>query len=467
MGSKRVLVIGGNFGGFTAALEVKAELGGDVEVTVVSAAERFLFNPSLIWLPFGKRSAGDITFPLEPVFDSHGIGFAHAEATAIDPATRTVATTSGSYGYDYLVVATGYRNKFDVLPGLGPDGYAQTITTLADAERAGAAWAKFLDDPGPVVIGATQGASCFGAAYEFLFNTSYQLRKAKLHGKVPLTFVTAEPFLGHFGIGGLPGGEKMLKMFMHKEGIAAVTGVAMEEVTGDQVKLTDGTRLPFRYAMVVPPFVGQEVIRATHGLSDDKGYVLVEDTYQSKAYPEIYAVGIAAQVPVPWQTAVPIGIPKTGFPVESMAKVAARNIASAIRGEPLSSHKEFGEMAAICMMDAGNNGVMILARHMLPPHKAAVMIPGPQVHAMKLAFEKYYLWKSRHGYVRLPLYGRSRAAGRNRCRRKPWRNCSVAIRFSPGSVPGWCGSWRGVRPTCISPRATTSSAREQRPTDST
>jgi len=402
MGNKLVLVIGGNFGGLTAALEAKAELGGDVDVTVVSATERFLFNPSLIWLPFGKRSAGDITFPLRPVFDAHGIGFVHAEATAIDPAARTVTTTSGRYNYDYLVIATGYRNKFDVVPGLGPDGYAQSITTLADAEQAAVAWAKFLAEPGPVVIGATQGASCFGAAYEFLFNTSYQLRKAKLSGRVPLTFVTAEPFVGHFGIGGLPGGEKMLKMFLRKESITAVTGVAMDEVTGDQVKLTDGTRIPFRYAMVVPPFVGQDVVRATPGLADDKGYVPVHDTYQSRAYPEIYAVGIAAQVPVPWQTAVPIGIPKTGFPVESMAKVAARNIAAAIKGEPLSSHKEFAEMAAVCMMDAGNNGVLILADHMLPPRKGGVMIPGPQVHAMKVAFEKYYLWKSRHGYVWLP-----------------------------------------------------------------
>lgn len=115
MGNKLVLVIGGNFGGLTAALEVKAELGDDVDVTVVSAAERFLFNPSLIWLPFGKRSASNISFPLRPVFDAHGIGFVHAEATAIEPAARTVTTTSGRYNYDYLVIATGYRNKFDVL----------------------------------------------------------------------------------------------------------------------------------------------------------------------------------------------------------------------------------------------------------------------------------------------------------------------------------------------------------------
>jgi sulfide:quinone oxidoreductase len=402
MTAKSVLVIGGNFAGLTAALELKHEVGAGADVTVVSASDRFLFNPSLIWLPFGKRRAEDITFPLEPVFTEHQIGFEHAEVTAIDPAARTVTTTKGSHFYDYAVVATGYRNKFDVVPGLGPGGHAQTITTLADAERAGAAWRDFLADPGPVVIGATQGASCFGAAYEFLFNTAYQLRKAGLRKKVSLTFVTAEPFVGHFGIGGLPGGEKLLQMFLKKEGITAMTGVAFEEVTGDRIRLTDGTSVPFTYAMVVPPFIGQQVVSDTPGLSDGKGYIPVDDTYQSKAYPQIYAAGIAAQVPVPWQTAVPIGIPKTGFPTESMAKAAARNIAAAIKGEPPAQHKDFAEMAAVCMMDAGSNGVMILADHMLPPRKAAAMIPGQQVHAMKIAFEKYYLWKSRHGYVRLP-----------------------------------------------------------------
>lgn len=45
---------------------------------------------------------------------------------------------------------------------------------------------------------------------------------------------------------------------------------------------------------------------------------------------------------------------------------------------------------------------MILADHMLPRRKAAMMIPGPQVHTMKVGFEKYDLWKSRHGYVQLP-----------------------------------------------------------------
>src|SRR5262244_3265831 len=110
MSRKKVLVLGGNFAGLTAALAVHSELHGDVDVTVVSASDRFLFNPSLIWLPFGLRTPGDITFPLAPTFESNDVDFVHATATGIDPIARLVRTTAGEYGYDYLVIATGYRN---------------------------------------------------------------------------------------------------------------------------------------------------------------------------------------------------------------------------------------------------------------------------------------------------------------------------------------------------------------------
>lgn len=219
MSRKKVLVLGGNFGGLTAAITVKHELHGEVDVTVVSSSDEFLFTPSLIWVPFGKRTRADITFKLGPTFEDHEVEFVHAEATAIDPEARRVETTAGPQAYDYLVIATGYRNRFEVVPGLGEGGNAHTITTLDDAIHAGEGWRRFREEPGDVVIGATQGAGCFGAAYEFLFNTSYQLKKAGLKGRVKLTYVSAEPFLGHFGIGGLPHGEKLLGMFLKKEGI--------------------------------------------------------------------------------------------------------------------------------------------------------------------------------------------------------------------------------------------------------
>jgi sulfide:quinone oxidoreductase len=397
---KKVLVLGSNFGGLTAALAVKHELHGDVDVTVVSPGDRFLFNPSLIWLPFGRRRPEEITFPVAPTFEEHGIEFVHAEATEIDPDHRTVTAGGRTYGYDYLVIATGYRNRLDVVPGLVDN--AVTITTLPDAIRAGEAWQRFLNRPGPVVVAATQGAGCFGAAYEFLFNTSYQLRKAGLKKRVKLTYVTAEPFLGHFGIGGLPHGEALLGMFLRKENIDAHVGGPIDHIAEDAVVLGDGTEIPFAYAMVIPPFVGQEVVHRVGTLADDKGYVKVRDTYQSEKYDEVYAVGIAAAVDVPWQTPTPVGIPKTGFPTEVMAHTAAANIAAQIRGEKPTRTKAFGDIKAVCVMDAGNNGVIILADKMLPPRKHGLLIPGPQAHLMKLGFEKYFMWKARNGYVNLP-----------------------------------------------------------------
>jgi len=398
---KKVLVLGANFGGMTAALAVKHELDGDVDVTVVSMADRFLFTPSLIWLPFGKRTAEDITFPVAPTFEHHDIDFVHAAATAVDPVARTVTSSDGSvHGYDYLVVATGYRNKEDVVPGFSEN--AVTITTLEQAERAGEAWQDYLANPGDVVIAATQGAGCFGAAYEFLFNTAYRLKKAGLRKQVKLTYVTAEPFLGHFGIGGLPHGEQLLGMFLKKEGIDTRISVGIDHVADGALVLADGEELPFAFGMVVPPFLGQSFLRETAGLADEKGFVTVRGTYQSEKYDDVYAVGVAAAVDAPWQTPVPVGIPKTGFPTEQQAHVAARNIATQVRGETPTEERAFGDIKAVCVMDAGNNGVIILADKMLPPRKHGVLVPGPQAHLMKLAFEKYFLWKMRNGYVQLP-----------------------------------------------------------------
>jgi sulfide:quinone oxidoreductase len=398
----RVLVLGSNFGGLTAALAVKRELHGDVVVQVLSPSDRFVFNPSLIWLPFGKRNPQDITFPVGPTFEKHGVEFVNSAAVEIDADHKRVRAASGTwFDYDYLIVATGYRNNFDAVPGLAEN--AVTITSLPDAVRAGQAWRRFLDDPGDVVIAASQGAGCFGAAYEFLFNTAYRLRKAGLHKKVNLTYVSSEPFLGHFGIGGLPHGEQLLGMFLRRQHIQAHLGVAIDHVAADALVLADGRELPSKYSMVIPPFVGQEVARTAGALDpDDKGYLPVRSTYQSEKFDDVYVVGIAAAVAAPWQTAVPTGIPKTGYPTEVQAHTAARNIAAQIRGERPEHSKPFGDIAAVCVMDAGNNGVIILADKMLPPRKRGVLIPGPQAHAMKLGFEKYFLWKARNGYVQLP-----------------------------------------------------------------
>lgn len=398
---KHVIVLGNNFGGLTAALSLKHELHGDVDVTVVSDRDYFLFNPSLIWVPFGKRRGKDITFAVEPTFTKGGVDFEQSAATGLDPSARTVTLANGKVlSYDYLVIATGTRNRDEMVEGFTEN--SNTITTLDTAVKTAEAWKRFLDKPGDIVVGATQGASCFGAAYEFLFNTSYQLRKAGLHKKVKLTYLTAEPFLGHFGIGGLPHGDQLLGLFLKKEGIAHHLNKSIEVIEDGAIITTDGERLENAFNMIVPPFSGQDFLKTVPGLTDANGFVKVKPTYQSDGWDDVYAVGLAAAVTAPWQTPTPVGIPKTGFPTEQMAHVAAKNIASQVRGEAPTLEKDFADIPAVCVMDAGNNGVLILADKMLPPRKHGVLIPGPQNHWFKLGFEKYFLWKMRKGKVTLP-----------------------------------------------------------------
>jgi sulfide:quinone oxidoreductase len=83
----KVLVLGSNFAGLTAALAVKHQLQDDVEVTVISKDDRFIFNPSFIWIPFGKRKPADITFPVAPTFETHGSTSSTPRPPASTPST--------------------------------------------------------------------------------------------------------------------------------------------------------------------------------------------------------------------------------------------------------------------------------------------------------------------------------------------------------------------------------------------
>lgn len=399
--TKKVVVLGANFGGLTAALSLKKDLKKDVEVTVVSDRDYFLYNPSLIWLPFGHRDQSNVTFKVRPTLEKNQVHFIHSAASEIKPEIHKVELANGeSLDYDYLVIATGTRNKPEQVQGLIEN--TSTITTLEDAEGAAREWKRYLEKPGDIVIAATQGASCFGAAYEFLFNTSYQLKKAGLKKQVKLSYVTSEPFLGHFGIGGLNHGEQLLGMFLKKEKISAYTNVAIDHVDQGRMVTTEGINHDFKWSMTIPPFVGQDFLRKTEGLVNAGAFVDVRPTYQSLKWDDIYAVGLAAAVTAPWTTPTPVGVPKTGFPTEQMAHVAAKNIAAQIRGEVPKHEKEFGEIPAVCIMDAGNNGVLILADKMLPPRKHGLLIPGPQNHAAKLVLERYFMWKMKAGRVNLP-----------------------------------------------------------------
>jgi sulfide:quinone oxidoreductase len=403
MTKKRVIVIGGNFAGLTGALELVHLAPEKVDVTLISKSEQFLFTPSLIWLPFGTREPDDITFKIKPVLDFYGIRFVRGEATKIDPDLNQVCVGKAVFDYDYLLIATGPEANWEIVEGLGPvNGFSHNITTLGDAQKTGQAWRDLLNNPGPVVIGATQGATCLGAAYDFLFNFAHAVRKHRMTRQIPIQFVTPEPILGQFGLGSLKNGEGMLRFLFKKLGIEATVNASIKEITPDEVRIENSIPVPSKFSMIVPPFTGVKVVRETARISDPHGFIPTNAGYQHETYKRVFAAGMAVTVKSPWVTPVLIGAPKTGFPAEVMAKVAAQNIHKLINGKSPLEEQAFEAIPEVCVLDAGNMGVMIYSEQMLPPRGLEVLIPGSQSQWAKLAFEKYFLWKMKHGYVGLP-----------------------------------------------------------------
>jgi len=213
-----------------------------------------------------------------------------------------------------------------------------------DALATRESFEQLIDEPGPVVVGATQRAGCIGAAYEFLLNLEYHLRKRGVRNRVELTWVTPEPFLGHFGIGGLPHAQRLVETMFTELHINWLTNAAIDHAEAGVLELTSGERLDFAFAMLVPPFPGADVVATTPGLGNDHGVVPVHQTYQHPRWSNIFSAGVAIDVPAPLSTPIAVGVPKTGYPAEVEAKMAGENIARLLHARVDLRSKPFGEI---------------------------------------------------------------------------------------------------------------------------
>ncbi|EEF79379.1 NAD(P)/FAD-dependent oxidoreductase [Methylophaga thiooxydans] len=400
-----VVIIGASTAGLPAAYELKAALGGQHRVSVVSNTPIFHFVPSNPWVAVGWRTRQQISFDLLPPLAAKAIEFYDSGVKTIHAQDNQLTLGDEStLEYDYLIVATGPKLAFDEIEGLGPKGFTESICTIGHAEDAYVSWQDFIKDPGPIVVGAVQGASCFGPAYEFAMIMNRALRKAKVRHQVPMTFVTPEPYIGHMGLAGVGDSKTLFESEFRKNDIKWITqarvksvesGKMLVEQVDDQAETIKTHQLPFKYSMMIPAFTGVDCVANLGGDAvNPRGFLKVDEYQRNLVYPNIFGTGVCIAIPPVEATALPVGAPKTGYMIESMTKTAVENIAASIEGRELKAQ---ASLNAICLADLGHTGAAFVAAPQLPPRNVAWMKKGRWVQWGKMAFEKYFLFKMKKG----------------------------------------------------------------------
>ncbi len=398
-----IAIMGAGIGGISQAYELRKALGKEHRVVLVGDSERFEFTPSNPWVAVGWRKEDQITVDLPELMQKYGIDFSGAGVKRVQAGQDRLELTDGeAIDYDYLVIATGPKLAFDEVPGLGPGGgFTQSICKTGHADTAFVDFEKLVAKPGPVVIGAAPGASCFGPAYEYAFILDTELKKRKIRDQVPMHFVTPEPYIGHLGLDGVGDTKSMLESEMRDRHIHWTTNARITGVEDGKIRFTevneDGEdkkdhELEFVHSMILPAFRGVDAVAGIEGLTNPRDFILIDEYQRNPTFPNIYGVGVCVAIPPVGPTPVPTGAPKTGYMIESMVTATTHNICDAIDGKEPSAK---GSWAAVCLADFGDSGVAFIALPQIPPRNTNWAARGKWVHIAKIAFEKYFLHKVR------------------------------------------------------------------------
>ncbi|HMT41920.1 FAD-dependent oxidoreductase [Sphingorhabdus sp.] len=405
MTTPRIVVIGAGLGGTIAAYEINGAVGNRAEILMISDSDTYSFVPSNPWVAVRWREPEAIQVHLPPIFAKKGIGFTSAGAKRIHPAEKRVELNNGeSINYDYLVIATGPNLAFDEIEGFGPNGgHTVSVCHTSHASEAADAFEEFCKNPGPIVVGAAQGASCYGPAYEFALILDTELKRRKIRDKVPMTFVTAEPYIGHLGLDGVGDTKTLLESELRNRHIKWITnarvtsfeaGMAHVEEVADDGSVKSKHDLPFGYSMLLPAFRGVPAVRDIEGLTNPRGFILIDKHQRNPNFPEIFALGVCVAIPPTGPTPVPVGVPKTGFMIESMVTAIAENFVEILDGKEPTHEATWN---AVCLADFGDGGVAFVAQPQIPPRNLNWSASGKWVHLAKIGFEKYFLRKVRKG----------------------------------------------------------------------
>ncbi|MCP5397537.1 MAG: FAD-dependent oxidoreductase [Sphingomonadaceae bacterium] len=416
MSDIHIVILGAGLGGTIAAYEIAEATKGKAKVSVINKGDDYWFVPSNPWVAVGWREPEAIRAHLPPVMKKHGIGFTGVGARKVMPDENKIELNDDSIiEYDYLVIATGPELAFDEIPGFGPEAHTQSVCQTDHAKEAHAKFEELCANPRPIVVGAVQGASCYGPAYEMAMILDTELKRRKIRHKIPMTFISPEPYVGHLGLDGVGDTKGLLESEMRNRHIKWITNARVDSVEEGVCHVTevneDGSEkakhdLDFGWAMMLPAFRGIKPLMGLEGLVNPRGFVITDKHQRNTKYKNVFGVGVCIAIPPVAPTPLPVGVPKTGFMIESMVTATAMNLKQILNGEEPTHEASWN---AICLADFGDGGVAFVAKPQIPPRNTNWSSDGKWVHLAKIGFEKYFLRKIRKGesepfYEKLALH---------------------------------------------------------------
>jgi sulfide:quinone oxidoreductase len=343
----RILILGGGTGGTLVANRLQRLLGDDARITVIDRDDIHVYQPGLLFVPFGLADPLEIQRPRHAQLRD-GIEFREAEVQSVDIARSAVRLFGGSeVHYDVLVIATGAELRPQETEGMtGPEwGHSiHTFYTLEGAIALRGALDRF--EGGRIVVNLTDmPIKCPVAPLEFCFLADWQLRRRGLRDQVELTFVT--PLDGAFT---RPVASARLNDLLAEKGIGVQAEFATGRIDAAEGRLHswDEREIPYDLLVTIPLHGGPGYVERSPGLGDGLGFVAVDrHTLQSRAATNIFAIGDSAGVPTS----------KAGSVTHFEGETVVENIQCVLEGDGLSG---FYDGHANCFVETGFHRALLI-----------------------------------------------------------------------------------------------------------
>ncbi len=406
---KRIVILGAGTAGTMMANKLVRSLHEDMwRITVVDRDDVHLYQPGLIFIPFGMYRASETLKARRPLFDKR-VDVRLSGIERVAPDENTVYLKDGErVPYDIAIVATGSRILPEAVPGLTGPGWRDSAFDFYTLEGA-LALADKLDrfEGGRVVINvAEMPIKCPVAPLEFLFLAESFFRKKGLRDKVEMVYAT--PLEGAFT---KPRASAALGDMLGQRGIGVLGDFSVSEVDGERrvLRSFDGRETEYDLLVSIPPHSGAEVLTAS-GMADQQGWFPTDKhSLKARDHGNIFAIGDATDLPTS----------KAGAVAHFQSEVLFENIRRYIADRPLV---DTFDGHANCFIETGYGKAMLIDfNYTTEPMPGRFPLPGigpftlleesATNHWGKLAF-KWVYWNLLLEGKELPLDHRMLMAGK-------------------------------------------------------